>query len=147
MKFKKNVTEKTICIGSFIDTEIQNQFQYVGKKGSVYMFYIDSVDDNGIHLKNPVTNEFMTVNSAAIKKMKSLDGDVVSIESFDSVIRMEIIDAILSDGEYNCYTSNLEPIKIVGMATINKNTKFYIDDENTFPIEEMYKSVSVDTFG
>ena len=149
MIYKTNVTDKTVCIGSFAtDTDIQGQFQYVGKKGNVvYMFYIAEMNDEGIKLANVVTGEVSIVPFSSAKKIKALEGGVVTVDKYDAVDRMDVINTIVSGDEYACLNAQLVDIKVVGMSMVNKQAKFMIDESTEYPIDSMFKHIETIAFG
>lgn len=148
MIYKINVTDKTVCIGSFsADAEVTGQFQYTGKKGNVYMFYIQGVTDAGVSLTNVVTGEIAVVPVTAVKKIKALEGSIVTVNKYDTVERMDVINALINGDEVSCLNSELTDIKVVGMSMVNKQSKFILEDTSEYPIESMYKFVETIQFG
>lgn len=148
MIYKTNVTDKTVCIGSFAaDAEINGQFQYSGKKGNVYMFYVSTVTDAGVTIANVVTGESSTVPFGSVKKIKALEGPIVSTSKYAPVDRMEVINTIVSGDEFACLNADLAEIKVIGMSMVNKQAKFMIDEATEYPVESMYKFVETTQFG
>lgn len=148
MIYKTNVTDKTVCIGSFApDTEVVGQFQYAGKKGNVYMFYINAISDAGLSIANVVTGELSTIDIGVVKKIKALDGPIVSVNKYASVDRMDLTKAIVNGDEFACVNSEYTDIKVVGMSVVNKVAKFMLEDSTEYPVEQMYTFVETVQFG
>lgn len=148
MIYKTNVTDKTVCIGSFAaDAEIAGQFQYTGKKGNVYMFYVSAVTDAGVTIANVVTGESSIVPFGSVKKIKALEGAIVSTSKYAPVDRVEVINTIVSGDDYACLNVDLSEIKVIGMSMVNKQAKFMIDESTEYPVESMYKFVETIQFG
>lgn len=144
-----NVNKDELCVGVFHNElgAISTQFSMQKTAGkatvAMYLFNVTSVNEAGVEITNPVTNETSVVAIDQITKIKKLSGGIVEVIKSEPVIKEEVVKYFMETDEPALQLVNDDLVHIFKVMTITKGMVSLSSDEITLPITELMKQTVI----